>query len=78
MDKETEIYFHNYNLLFSSAGWQQFIKDLEETMEALSTIAGVKDEKDLYIKQGQVLQLNNILNLEAGIVAAQEQATDGD
>ena len=50
--------------LFAHEGWSLHLKELEEWAESLEKILTITDEKELYQKQGQLMVLNILLNLE--------------
>jgi hypothetical protein len=74
MTTELEIYFDNYNLLFNSDGFKQLIEELSKNATQLADIQTVKNEEDLFFRKGQVSAFATVINLEATITAAREQA----
>ena len=74
MTPELEIYFNNYNELFNSNGFKQLISELSNNATQLADIQSVKDEQELFYRKGQVAALATVINLEATITAAREQA----
>ena len=78
MDKELEQYYNTYRELFMNAGWKQLQEDLKQNALVINSVEGAKDSNDLYFRKGQLSILANILNLEAQIVAAEEQANEED
>ena len=63
MTKDEELYYNNFFDLFRSAGWAQFIDELEDRTEAYD-IGYLRDEKDLYKVQGELSILRMMINLE--------------
>lgn len=78
MDKELEQYYNTYRELFMNAGWKQLQEDLKQNALVINSVEATKDSNDLYFRKGQLSILANILNLEAQIVAAEEQANEED
>jgi hypothetical protein len=74
MTPETEKYFRNLNDMFRSEGWKILTKDLEQSILGVNSIETTKDEQDLFFRKGQLVVMNNILNLENQVAHAQEQA----
>ena len=74
MTPELEVYFNNYNQLFNSEGYRQLISELSENAKQLADIQSVKDSEELFYRKGQVSALATVINLEATITAAREQA----
>jgi hypothetical protein len=74
MTPETEKYFRDLNDMFRSDGWKILTKDLEQSILGVNSIEHTKDEQDLYFRKGQLVVMNNILNLETQVAHAQEQA----
>lgn len=76
MDKELQKYYETYFDLFSSEGWKQYIKDVEDNRTLMSDVLTIKDGNDLYYRKGVLETLDRILNFEAAIEAAHMEATD--
>ena len=74
MTPELETYFDNYNELFNSEGFKQLIQELSKNAVQLSDIQTVKDADDFFFRKGQVAALASVINLQATIEAAREQA----
>ena len=74
MTPELEAYFNNYNELFNSEGFKQLIGELSNNATQLADIQSVKDGDELFYRKGQVAALATVINLEATITAAREQA----
>ena len=74
MTPELEAYFNNYNELFNSDGFKQLIGELSNNATQLADIQSVKDGEELFYRKGQVAALDTVINLEATITAAREQA----
>jgi hypothetical protein len=74
MTPETEKYFRDLNDMFRSEGWKILTKDLEQSILGVNSIETTKDEQDLFFRKGQLVVMNNILNLETQVAHAQEQA----
>ena len=74
MTPETEKYFRDLNDMFRSEGWKILLGDIQASAQGVNSIENTKDEQDLYYRKGQLAVMNNILNLETQVSAAQEQA----
>ena len=66
MSPEEEKYYENYLDLFLHAGWKQFVKEAQETLDT-HIIEDIKTEKELFQLQGQRIALLNIVRFETGI-----------
>ena len=78
MTPETEKYFRDLNDMFRSEGWKILLGDIQASAIGVNSIENTKDEQDLYYRKGQLAVMNNILNLETQVSAAQEQAEEKD
>jgi hypothetical protein len=78
MTPETEKYFRDLNDMFRSEGWKILLGDIQASAIGVNSIENTKDEQDLYYRKGQLAVMNNILNLETQVSAAQEQAEESD
>ena len=74
MTTELETYFNNYNELFNHEGFKQLIQELSANAQQLADIQTVKDKKDLSYSKGQVAAFATVINLQATIEAARDQA----
>ena len=74
MTPELEEYFDNYNTLFNHAGFKQLIEELGNNARQLTDLQTVKDQEELFYRKGQVAALATVINLEATITAARDQA----
>lgn len=74
MSTELEVYFNNYNELFNSEGFKQLLGELNNNVTQLVDIQTVKDTEQLFYRKGQVAAFATIINLQATIEAAREQA----
>ena len=74
MTPELEEYFTNYNELFNHVGFKQLIEELANNARQLADLQTVKDQEELFYRKGQVAALATVINLEATITAARDQA----
>ena len=74
MNTELETYFDNYFELFNSEGFKQLLQELSTNATQLADIQTVKDAEDLFFRKGQVAAFATVINLQATIEAAREQA----
>ena len=76
MTPELETYFDNYNKLFNHEGFKQLVQELSSNATKLADIQSVKDTEDLFFRKGHVAALASVINLEATITVAREQAEE--
>ena len=74
MTPELEEYFTNYNELFNHSGFKQLVEELANNARQLADLQTVKNEEELFYRKGQVAALATVINLEATITAARDQA----
>ena len=74
MDTELETYFDNYFELFNSEGFKQLLQELSTNATQLADVQTVKNVEDLFFRKGQVAAFATVINLQATIEAAREQA----
>ena len=74
MNPELETYFDNYNKLFNHEGFKQLLQEISTNATQLADIQTVKDVEDLFFRKGQVAAFATVINLQATIEAAREQA----
>ena len=74
MNTELETYFDNYADLFNSEGFKQLVQELSANATQLADIQTVKDVEDLFFRKGQVAAFASVINLQATIEAARDQA----
>ena len=74
MNTELETYFDNYNKLFNHEGFKQLLQELSTNATQLADVQTVKDVEDLFFRKGQVAAFATVINLQATIEAAREQA----
>lgn len=78
MIPETEKYFRDLNDMFRSEGWKILTEDMKASLASVNSVEFAKDEQDLFFRKGQLAVMNNILNLETQVAAAQELAEQED
>jgi hypothetical protein len=76
IDKELEQYYNTYRDLFMSEGWKLLVNDLINNAQVINQVEACKDDNDMYFRKGQLSIIGNIVNLEAQIKAAEEQAEE--
>jgi len=54
MDKDLEDYYSARFDMFSSQGWKDLMEDVDGMIDATDKISGIKDEKDLHFKRGEL------------------------
>jgi hypothetical protein len=66
--------------MFNTEGWQILVGMLEEQRVVMERVSTVKDEKDLFIRQGALQKVYDILTLPAQVDEAYKETqeiTDG-
>tara|TARA_Y100000766_G_C18722962_1_gene514893 strand:+ start:609 stop:854 length:246 start_codon:yes stop_codon:yes gene_type:complete len=76
MSPELETYFTNYNELFNHEGFKQLLHELTTNATQLADIQNVKNKEDLFFRKGQVAAFATVLNLQATVETAREQAEE--
>lgn len=74
MAPELETYFDNYFELFNHEGFKQLIQELSTNAQQLADIQSIKDSEELFYRKGQVAALATVINLQATMEVAREQA----
>lgn len=77
MSPEDNSYYDNYLGLFIHPGWQQFVNEAQELLDAFS-IEDIKNEQELYFVKGQRNALLNITRFETGIKNAIDMESEND
>ena len=75
MTQEEQIYYDNFFSLFGTAGWSQFIEEIQDRAD-MYEIGYLKDEKDLYRVQGELSIIKMILNFEQFIEQGYESSNN--
>jgi hypothetical protein len=78
IDKDLELYYRNIRDMFGTDGWKQLMEDLNSNAMVINSVEAAKDNEDLYFRKGQLAVIANLLNLEAQIDAAEEEALKED
>jgi len=76
ISKELELYYRNMYRMFASDGWKQLQEDLQDNAAVINSVELTKDNDDLRFRKGQLAVIASLLNLEAQIEAAEEQAKE--
>tara|TARA_R100000808_G_C2148019_1_gene156070 strand:- start:601 stop:846 length:246 start_codon:yes stop_codon:yes gene_type:complete len=76
MKPELETYFNNYNELFNHSGFKQLLEELSNNIKTLSNVQNIKDLEELFFRKGQITAFSAVINIEATINAAREQAEE--
>ena len=77
-DVELEKYYRSFEDMFRSDGWKNLMQDFKGSAETVNSVEACKDDKDLYFRKGQLVVMANMLNLEAQIETAKQQAQEQD
>jgi hypothetical protein len=78
IDKQLEIYYRNMKDMFGSDGWKQLLEDLNSNAVLINSVELTKDSDDLNFRKGQLAVIAGLLNLEAQLEAAEEEALSVD
>lgn len=76
ISKELELYYRNMYRMFASDGWKQLQEDLQDNAAVINSVELTKDNDDLRFRKGQLAVIASLLNLEAQIEVAEEQAKE--
>jgi len=76
IDKELEQYYTVYREMFMAPGWKQLQEDLAQNAGIINSVEACKDGDNLHFRKGQLAILANLINLEAQLKAAEEQANE--
>lgn len=77
-DVELEKYYRSFEEMFRSDGWKNLLQDLQGSANTVNSVEACQDDKDLYFRKGQLVVMANLLNLEAQIETAKQQAQEQD
>lgn len=78
IDKQLELYYRNMKDMFGSDGWKQLLEDLNSNAVLINSVELTKDSDDLNFRKGQLAVIAGLLNLEAQLEAAEEEALSVD
>jgi|TARA_R110002073_G_scaffold170809_2_gene327834 hypothetical protein len=78
IDKELELYYRNMKRMFASDGWKQLMSDLTSNAININSVELTKDGEDLRFRKGQLSIIANLLNLEAQIDTAEQDALEAE
>lgn len=78
IDKELELYYRNMKRMFASDGWKQLLSDLSDNVVMINSVELTKDGDDLRFRKGQLSVIANLLNLEAQIDTAEQDALEAE
>ena len=78
IDKELELYYRNFKRMFASDGWKQLLSDLNNNAVMINSVELTKDGDDLRFRKGQLSIIANLLNLEAQIDTAEQDALEAE
>ena len=77
MSPENEKYYENYFDLFITDGWKQFVGEVKDILDT-QRIEDIKDEKHLYLLQGERSNLLRLLNFEDGVKSAYDNIKEAE
>lgn len=70
---DIEKYYEHASAMFITQGWKNFVDDAKYTIGLLNDVRGIKDNKELYERQGKLDTLYYIVTFEDTLKAAYEQ-----
>jgi hypothetical protein len=76
MNKELETYFENQFDMTSSDGWKDFIDKIKEMIAKDSLVLTIKDQEELFKRQGRLDILNWIVNWREACEVTYKDLTD--
>lgn len=75
MTPELEKYYNNFFDLFGTEGWSQLIEELKQR-ESAYDVSHVRDEKHLYIAQGELSIIRILLGFQDFIEQGYEEVNN--
>lgn len=78
MDSELQTYYETLLDLTGHSGWSLFVEEVKTKVEALEKVSTVRDDKDLVHRQGQLLVMNDLLNLRETLERTYQELTEND
>lgn len=76
IDKQLEKYYEARLSMFASQGWKDLMEDVEGIIESTDKVSTTIDEKQLFVRKGELLNLLWLKNLEQESKAAYQQLKD--
>lgn len=73
MTPSLQKYYEDRFSTMSTQGWNDLMDDVDEMIKSTDTVQGIKDDKGLYFKQGEL----NILKWLRSLKQLSEQAYEG-
>lgn len=61
---ELQKYYEDRLDMFSTKAWKELMVDVRGMMEATDKVSSIKDEKDLYFRQGELSIMRWILSIQ--------------
>lgn len=74
MTPELEQYYNTYFDLFNTDGWKQLKQDFANNAVTINSVEATKDVEDLNFRKGQLSVIAHVLNMEALMEQAHEDA----
>lgn len=73
MSKSDEQFYEELADMFRSPGWENFLSEVDNQIKALTDIRTVQSESEMYHRKGQLMILDNLMNLENSIEVLREK-----
>lgn len=77
MTHEEQKWFEAARDMFMSEGWKNFMEDLDANIEAIK-VDNLDSVEAFWMAKGQMLTLRSLAGYENMVLAAEEQAEEGD
>ena len=78
MTKDDEIYYSNYFEMFNTAGWKQYVEDLEDACDMIEKAAMRTTRNDVVydLERGKVLQLQAAITFQQSLENSYESVME--
>jgi len=78
MDRDLQNYYEELFDLFAHPGWKNLVSELENGKAIYSDITTVADERELFIRQGRMQEINFICNFPSTVEDAYASLQEDD
>ena len=63
MEPTLQRYYENRLSMCGEEAWKDLMEDIQQMRDATDTVAGIKDEKSLFIRQGEIRMMDWFLSI---------------
>lgn len=63
MEPTLQKYYENRLSMCGEEAWKDLMEDIQKMRDATDTVAGIKDEKSLFIRQGEIRMMDWFLSI---------------